>query len=146
MNQDEYREYNNCFACGKENPVGLKVSPERADGRSRLTWSPGPLYEGYRNVIHGGIVSTLLDEAMAYAALSLVKSCATAEMQVRFLRPVSSTGEIVIEGRVVDRKHRLVRTEARLLQDGIEKAHATGKFICRKGKQLTGKRDEQGSI
>ena len=130
--ENKFQEYNNCFACGRENPVGLKVLQQRADGCSRLTWSPDSLYEGYRNVIHGGIVSTLLDEAMAYAALSLVKNCATAEMQVRFHKPVSTTGEVVIEGRVIDRRGRVVRTEARLLQDGTQKASATGKFVCKR--------------
>jgi uncharacterized protein (TIGR00369 family) len=130
MSEPDFREYNNCFACGSENPVGLHVSPQRADGRSRLTWQPGDDYEGYRTVIHGGIVSTLLDEAMAYAALSLFKNCATAEMTVRFRKPVMVEGEVIIEGRVVDRKRRVIHTEAILRQDGVEKATATGKFIC----------------
>ncbi len=130
MSDTSFREYNNCFACGSENPVGLKVTPERADGLSRVTWMPTAAYEGYRNVIHGGIVSTLLDEAMAYAALSLVKNCATAEMTVRFRKPVTTEEEIVLEGRVIERHRRVVHTEAKLVQGGVEKATASGKFVC----------------
>lgn len=130
MSDAPFREYNNCFACGSENPVGLRVSPQRADGRSRVTWQPRAEYEGYRNVIHGGIVSTLLDEAMAYAALSLVKNCATAEMQVRFQKPVTTDEAIVLEGEVIQRQRRVVHTAARLVQGGVVKATATGKFVC----------------
>lgn len=129
MSERDYGDYRYCFACGADNPIGLRVTAQYRDGVSELSWTPRREYEGYQGVLHGGIIATLLDEAMAYAAISLVGSCATAEMQTRYRQPVSSTQSLRLEGRVIAHKGRVVTTEADLIQDGALKATATGKFV-----------------
>jgi uncharacterized protein (TIGR00369 family) len=127
--RETFGEYRYCFACGRDNPFGLRVEPERGEETWRIAWTPRAEYEGYEGVLHGGIVATLLDEAMAYAAISVAARAATAEMQVRFLKPVSVTEPLVIEGEVVEKRRRVLSTAARLVQGGETRATATGKFV-----------------
>ncbi len=128
MTSNQFVRYNNCFACGKENPIGMRIDRERADGKSLVSWTPRSEFEGYHKVLHGGIVCTLLDEAMAHAALSLAPNCATAEMKVRFREPVRTDEPLEVAGEVVDRKWHVLYAEARVIQGGRVKATATGKF------------------
>ncbi len=124
FNRDDY-----CFACGADNPVGLQLKPEAADGRSTTHWTPRPEHQGFEGVLHGGIIATLLDEAMAFACLSVVRGCATAEMQTRFLKPVATALPVTIEARVAQQKRKLLWAEAELHQAGELMATATAKFV-----------------
>jgi len=118
-----------CFACGKENPAGLQVRVDRDDGRCRLLWNPKREFQGFREILHGGIISTLLDEAMAHAVLSVRGGTATAEIRVVFEKPVNTAEEITVEARVEEEKRRLLRASAELLQGGARKASARGTFV-----------------
>lgn len=81
-----------CFACGSDNPHGLRlkfhVGPE---GTAAASLVLGPEWEGPRGIVHGGIVSTLLDEAMAKAVAATGCKTMTAELRVRF-RQYAETG------------------------------------------------------
>jgi len=130
MERTKFSEYNNCFVCGTGNPLGMKVTAQKGEGTSIVTWLARREFEGYSGVLHGGIVSALLDEAMAYATLSIASNCATAEMNVRFLRPVRVGESVRVEGVVTGQHRRLYHTSAELIQDGEIRAIATGKFIA----------------
>lgn len=58
-----------CFACGKDNPVGLKLKPVHNGEKVIAEFKPSQFHQGWDNVIHGGILYTLLDEVAAYAML-----------------------------------------------------------------------------
>ncbi len=54
-----------CFACGKANPIGLKLAfREMDDGRYVSIFTPGPEHQSYEGALHGGIIGTVLDEVM----------------------------------------------------------------------------------
>jgi acyl-coenzyme A thioesterase PaaI-like protein len=118
-----------CFACGKENPAGLRVRIDRNDGRCLLSWNPKREFQGFREILHGGIISTLLDEAMAHAVLSVRDGTATAEIRVVFEKPVDTSAEIFVEARVEEENRRLLRASAELLQAGTRKASARATFV-----------------
>jgi uncharacterized protein (TIGR00369 family) len=98
-----------CFGCGRSNPHGLQLRFRTlADGRTVETrLRPEPHFAGVDGVLHGGIQSTVLDEVMGVAAqfalpaLSTRAPCVTAELSVRFLRPVTMDAEVVARARVV---------------------------------------------
>jgi acyl-coenzyme A thioesterase PaaI-like protein len=121
-----------CFACGSDNPRGLqlkfRVDP---DGTATASFVPGSEWEGSRGIVHGGIVTTLLDEAMAKAVAAIGCKAMTAELRVRF-RQYAETGErLQVRGWVVRQKTRLIETEALLVAtDGSERAHAWAKFLA----------------
>ena len=119
-----------CFACGTRNPIGLRLNVHPTeDGTSAFTWTPRREFQGWSGVLHGGVISTLLDEAMAYATGGLAEGAATAEITVSFKKPVSTDRELTVTARVEERKKRLMRTSAVLEQDGAVKASARAVFV-----------------
>jgi len=124
-----------CFVCGEKNPFGLKLQPSGKDGKGSILWTPDKHHQGYTGVVHGGLISTLLDEAMAYAAMSVAGFCATAGISVKFRKPVR-TGEIVkIEAELVEQRGRILKLRATAFQDGEEKASGTATFISVPGER-----------
>src|SRR5688500_12117637 len=77
-----------CFGCGDENPIGLRLRFAPVGDGVRASFIPGPEHQGFDNVIHGGIISTVLDEAMAWATARAGFWAVTGEMQVRFRQPL----------------------------------------------------------
>jgi uncharacterized protein (TIGR00369 family) len=118
-----------CFACGQQNENGLRLQPAASAGRAVLHWTPPPHYQGFAGVLHGGVIATLLDEAMAHAALSLVGRAPTAELSLQFLKPVMTERELEIRAEVRERRRRILVVGAELIQDGELRARAVGKFV-----------------
>ena len=130
---DIFRDDGYCFVCGRDNPWGLHLSPSGSDGTSVISFNPRRKHQGFSGVMHGGLVSTLFDESMAYAAMSLGEQFATAEIRVRFRAPVSTSSPIEVRAEVAERRGRVVRLKARLIQDGAERATAEGTFVQVRG-------------
>ena len=92
----------NCFACSPQNPYGLQMqfyaSSDTVFSRLRIPDHLG----GWNNVVHGGVVSAMLDEVMSWAAMYLLKQFVlTKSMQVDFIKPVPLGEDIRVEGRVL---------------------------------------------
>jgi acyl-coenzyme A thioesterase PaaI-like protein len=80
--------------------------------------------------VHGGILATLLDEAMVYAACSLGGSWATAKTETRFRAPVPDGKTLTVRARVTDRRPKRVQVEASILdEDGRTVAEASGMIL-----------------
>jgi uncharacterized protein (TIGR00369 family) len=107
-NRDEYILLPNgrnhtCFGCSPRNRSGLQMkfySTERRD--SVVSWLTVPDHLcGWSNLVHGGIISTLLDEAMGWAALVILKKLVVSKsITVDFIKPVLIGKEIRVEGKV----------------------------------------------
>src|SRR5262245_62819530 len=108
-------EPHHCFACGELNDHGLHlVLHTNPDG----SWTELVLdqrFQGWEAVAHGGIVCTLLDEAMAWAVIGRGTWGVTARLNVTFRRPIATGRTIRAEGRVVEQNRRAVRAEGRVL-------------------------------
>jgi len=124
---DPTRGWDMCFACGKKNPIGLKLEVERDGKTVRTEFTPNEYHQGWWGVVHGGILTTLLDEVMGYAALYEGLCCVTAQMQARLRRPASIDEPLIITGSVTKNVRRLLETQATItLKDGTLIAEATG--------------------
>ncbi len=123
---------NGCFACGKDNAIGLKLEFARsAEGEAEAVWRPAREHEGWPGVVHGGLLSTVLDEAMSHAVLAAGLRAMTAELRVRFRETAPSGVDLRVKGWVVQRARRLVEAEAAVTgPDGTEYAHGWGRFLC----------------
>src|SRR3990170_4274596 len=74
-----------CVVCGRNSPHGLHLQFHRdPDGAVAAEWCPTPGWEGFEGIVHGGIVATVLDEAMSKAVASLHCAALTGELRVRF--------------------------------------------------------------
>ncbi len=130
---------NRCFACGKENPVGLQVNPDiTADGRQvKIECTPPSHFQGWANVIHGGILSTLLDEAITYVGIASFDGPAvTAQLEIRFKKPAMAGDKLIVTAKRVKMSKRLVEVKAhidseqgeRIVEGSGKVMRATGTF------------------
>ena len=118
-------EFSMCFACGKDNPVGLKLKLVKDGDEARGEFTISDLYQGWRGYVHGGIIFTILDEAMAYAFFPEIRGV-TAKTEVRIRQPVPIGVPLVVTGRVVKKTRKLFTTAAEItLEDGTVLAEST---------------------
>jgi uncharacterized protein (TIGR00369 family) len=119
-----------CFGCGQENDIGLKLEFYRSEDGVSATFTPRSEHEGYTRMTHGGIVSTILDEAMSWAVIDSGRLAVTARMSIDFRRPVPSGEPLTIRARVTRDRGRAVETEGELSSsDGQVLARSTGLFV-----------------
>lgn len=119
-----------CFVCGRENPIGLKLTFHVQNGKAISEFTPEVIHQGYKGITHGGIISTILDEAMIYATMQDGLYPVTAELTVRFKKPLMVGQTAIIEADIIKKKSNLVLAHARLLrkQDGCLIAEAQSKI------------------
>ena len=119
-----------CFACGPDNERGLRMRFEYGDGSARCEIAPGDAFAGWRDIMHGGIVAVLLDEAMAHATLSTGVRAVTARLEVRFRKAVPTDEMLVVEGRVTSQRGRMLEVEGMLRgKDGTLYAEGHSRFV-----------------
>lgn len=115
-----------CFACGPDNPIGLKLRFNWDGKMAETEFTPTELHQGWTGIVHGGIITCLLDEAMSYAALFEKIDTVTARLQVRIRRPISIGEKLSIVGRVTKKTRKLAETEGTIfLKDRTVVAEAT---------------------
>ncbi len=123
---------NQCFGCGPGSPVGLRL--EFAVDEDATVICDAVIsnnYEGPPGYVHGGIIATLLDEAMSKANRARGVTAMTRQMQVDYLHPVHSGKPIRLVARVTSSEGRKHWTSAELLSsEGVCLAKATGLFIA----------------
>ena len=91
---------NYCFVCGQDNPQGLKIAVtyDAGDLAAETELSLPREYQGWVEVIHGGILATLLDEMMAHAVWHFAGPGLTLSMEVRFHNPLKPGEPIKVRG------------------------------------------------
>ena len=99
---------NKCFGCGGDNPGGMKLTFEQDNANRKIVgrFVLGERYQGGGGFAHGGIIATLLDEAMGKVCRFREARAVTAELTVEYLKPVSTAQEIIVEGRETEQKGR----------------------------------------
>ncbi len=122
---------NYCFACGRDNHCGLKLSFNYSNGRLTTEFIPSKIYQGYKDITHGGIITTVLDEAMIQAAIAEGIMPVTAEINVRFKMPLMANEKTIAEAEIIKKSSRLVEARSRLLKasNGTIIAEAYAKLI-----------------
>lgn len=107
-----------CFACGSENPHGLHLEVRRvAGGWEEAHFTPQPWHAGWPGIVHGGLVSTLMDEVMAYVAYHDGERAVTARMSIEYRQPVQVGEPVVVRAHRVGGRHRLVEMEAEIREE-----------------------------
>lgn len=121
MSESEYFQDhmpgNICFGCGRDNHEGLRISSRWDDGEGVCTWEPEEKYQGWRGLVNGGILATLVDchcmcTSMAHAVRQENRSMdtspyyrfATGQMTIRYLKPTPSDRPVEVRAKVVDVK------------------------------------------
>jgi uncharacterized protein (TIGR00369 family) len=127
-----------CFCCGAENDRGLHLQfsyPNPGEAETSLVIPD--YFSGWKQTTHGGFLSMLLDEIMAHAILYSrkegepeEKTAVTAEITVRFKKPVETDSLVRVVGRVVETRGRLATTEAWVYdENGVAAAEGKARFF-----------------
>jgi uncharacterized protein (TIGR00369 family) len=121
-----------CFGCGRDNPIGLHIE-FFADGENRVhaDFTPRTEHQGFPGVLHGGMISTLLDEVIGRTAIANDFWCVTAELTVRFLKPVPIGEPVHVMGEIVKQDARVLRGRGEILsvRDNIVLATAEAVYV-----------------
>jgi uncharacterized protein (TIGR00369 family) len=116
-----------------ENPIGLKLFfYEQANGSLQAQFTPRPEHQGYPGILHGGIITALLDEAMGRVSMATGREqwMMTAKLELRFLKPVPIGQPLTVSARIekLSRVGMSARGEIRLSDDSVA-VEATGLFV-----------------
>ena len=121
-----------CFGCGNQNPAGLRLRfRPLSDGGVWAAFTPARDHEGYMGMTHGGILSTVLDEAMSWAVTHTGDLGVTARMSLTLRKPVRLGQDVRVLAWVVGRKARTIETRADILDatTGELLAQADARFV-----------------
>lgn len=119
-----------CFICGKDNPKGLRISFKYENGQAYAEFRLEKAYQGYKDIVHGGIISAIIDEACAYATLSLGVKAYTAKISVRFRRPARTGEKLLVNSSARILKSRLIEARATIVDENNNVvAEGDAKFI-----------------
>ena len=125
------QDANHCFVCGPDNPIGLGVRFRLADGVCRGEFTPDERHVGYRNVTHGGIVFSLLDDVMANWLWLQGLAAFTAKADVRYRVELPVGAAVHLEGRCLARKGRLAQMQGKVFRRSNDElvAEAAASFM-----------------
>jgi uncharacterized protein (TIGR00369 family) len=122
------KELNMCFGCGMKNPMGLKLTFTDRDEYIQASWNPSETYQGYPNVLHGGIIAALLDEIGAWCIyVKLDTAGVTRQMNITYLSPVYiNKGEIQLRAYIKEQSEnstsllcRLTNSQSKICAEAI---------------------------
>jgi acyl-coenzyme A thioesterase PaaI-like protein len=122
-------EPHNCFACGTLNAAGLHLDLHVDGERCWTDLAIPDRFQGWDEIVHGGIVATILDEVMAWSLVDADNWGLTARMSVDFKRPVPLGRPIHAEGWITEARRRLVTTAGRMVDGTSGELLATSEAL-----------------
>ena len=123
-------EHGQCVVCGSNNRQGLRLKFVACpDGSVRAVFPCQSIFQGYDGLLHGGIISCLLDGAMTNCLFSKGIAATTGDLAVRFLHPVAIETPATVTAKVTRSRSPLHIVEAELAQSGRLLVRASGKFM-----------------
>ena len=121
-----------CVVCGSRNKHSLNVAFHHGSGGwVEATLSENDSLQGYPRMMHGGIISLLLDAAMTHCLFAHGQTGVTARMEVKFRHPVTVTEPVRIRAKLARSSPPAYQLRAELCQREQVKATATGLFVDR---------------
>jgi acyl-coenzyme A thioesterase PaaI-like protein len=120
-----------CFLCGLENPIGLKLAFYTDDkGRCIAHFRPREEHQGYPGHLHGGIISSLLDETMGRVLAPKNVWAMTGRLEVKFRKPVPLDQELTVVGELTRSRSRAYEARGEIrLPDGTLLVEGSGMYI-----------------
>jgi acyl-coenzyme A thioesterase PaaI-like protein len=123
-----------CFVCGESNPAGVRVRfYEQEDGSLLARFTGADHHQGYPGRMHGGVITAIMDETMGRAIMIARGETiwgVTAELTLRFRKPVPLGVELTASGRIVSEKSRAFEGTGELyLPDGTVAVEGSGKYV-----------------
>ena len=121
-----------CLVCGRDNPHGLRLSSsvDPDTGSVQTAFTPASYHIGFENIIHGGVLATVLDEVMVWSAIWVSgRACVAAEMSLRFVKKAVAGMPLIVTAQVTRSRSRMVETTGGIHANGDLICTATGKYF-----------------
>ncbi len=120
----------NCIVCGIRNPVSLGLSfTVNPDGSVSSQFSGSSLLQGYTGILHGGIISALLDASMTHCLFHLGIKAVTGRLDVRFVEPVPCETMSTVRASLMDSHPPLYKLKSVLTCERRVMARAQATFM-----------------
>ncbi len=117
-----------CFVCGKRNADGLQLDfePVGEDG-IRTEFTPQKRFQGWKDIVHGGIIATILDEVMVNAAYLRKIMAVSVKFEIRLRKPAAVGERLIFRGKILKQGAKTLDVKAWAEQEnGTIVAEATG--------------------
>lgn len=111
------KRYSNCFVCGDKNQCGLKVDFFYEKGVAKAEYKASSDFEGYKDILHGGVISALLDEVMIKSVLAKDILAFTASIEIRFKQPIKTGERLSLEGKILKDQGKIITTQGKVLKE-----------------------------
>lgn len=107
--------YDSCFACGKKNPNGLRLCLYVEDGLVTSEFTPRKELCGFSGILHGGIVSCVMDEALWWAsAVACGRLVVTRDLKVSYLKSLTIRKTYRVEALPPERRGKVYFCKGRI--------------------------------
>ncbi|MFQ5840038.1 MAG: PaaI family thioesterase [Candidatus Methylomirabilales bacterium] len=127
----EFENDDRCFVCGSRNAQGLRLRFELVGvGEIRTVFTPAKRFQGFKGVVHGGILATVLDEVMVNAVWLRGRAAVTGKLEVRLKQPARVGETLEVRGRILKESGRTIEAESQVLRrDGTVIAEGRGVLV-----------------
>ena len=131
MNMPIFDDY--CFACGARNPIGIRMQVKYLEdiAAAESILDLPKEFQGWQEVIHGGILATLLDEIMMHAIWHFAGAGVTLGIDVQFRQPLAPAEMILVRGRITETKGRRLKAKGEIIRQADNRliANSLGRFL-----------------
>jgi len=130
-NRPEIEAATMCFACGKDNPIGLRIAFRVEGDVCTAEFTPDANHVGWEDTVHGGIIYAALDDVTANVLYQQGRKAHTARCEIRYRQAVTVGETLLLKGWIENEKGRLVllKGEARRKADEAVVADCVARFM-----------------
>jgi acyl-coenzyme A thioesterase PaaI-like protein len=123
-----------CFACGVDNPIGLKIQFHVDGDVCTAEFTPNENHVGFSDTVHGGIIYTILDDVTANILYQQARKAHTAKCEIRYRQPVRVGDKLQLKGWIENERRRLImlKGEVRRASDDVLVADCESSFMLEK--------------
>ena len=123
-----------CFACGVDNPIGLKIRFDVEGDECTAEFTPNENHVGFSDTVHGGIIYTILDDVTANILYQQGRKAHTAKCEIRYRQPVRVGQRLKLRGWIETERSRLImlKGEVRRAEDDVLVADCESSFMLEK--------------
>lgn len=124
-----------CFACGQDNPIGLKICFDVDGNVCTAEFTPDENHVGFSDTVHGGIIYTALDDVTANILYQQGRKAHTARCEIRYRQPARVGEKLKLKGWIESERRRLIilKGEMRRASDDVVVADCESSFMLEKG-------------
>ena len=130
------KSHERCLLCGSKNRAGMNLEFRYENGHVLADVLTNFLHQGYAGILHGGVITSLLDCAMCNALFSIGIEGVTVDMKISFLKEVPCNSSLNLIGSITDSRGPIYKAEAQIVIAGVDYALGSARFVKRRDRAV----------